>query len=346
MHNIFRVPVDNQHFKDTIEIGKPVDEVIQFLSGEDRAKLQRISKDGFVRYWGSIPGEANSRNFQKLAEGDELLCYRSGNYISLCKIAFTTINKNLAKHSWGETEKGSTWELIYFFSEVSIIRIDSKIINKEFGFADGPVMGFSSIADEKVKSFLIKNGSVLDLIKRIAVNQNLESKISEEIAKLKINSPFEAQFYLVDLGNQLQYDTYVPTTDAGRSAFGKKLDELITIRRQELDQLIPKIVYDPISNIDAIWFKGNIPQVFFEVIHSSGMDQAIARLKAAQEYYQQSKAKIIGSKETETEFEKSKRLYFSKSTQINQIGYKPYDDLITTHSETLHFQKLVNEFLD
>lgn len=106
MKNIFRVPVDNQHFRDTIEEGKPIDEIINFLTGEDRASLQRISKDGIVRYWGSLPGEANKRNFKKLGAGNELLCYRSGQYIALAKIAFRSILPNLAKYSWGETENG------------------------------------------------------------------------------------------------------------------------------------------------------------------------------------------------------------------------------------------------
>ncbi len=118
MSKIFRVPVDNQHFKDTIEKGKPVDEIINFLTSEDRVNLQRISKEGVVRYWGSLPGEANKRYFEKLETGDELLCYRSGQYIALAKIAFKTTNPNLAKYSWGETEVGKTWELVYFFEEV------------------------------------------------------------------------------------------------------------------------------------------------------------------------------------------------------------------------------------
>lgn len=343
MSNIFRVPVDNQHFKDTIEAGKSFKEVVDFLSGEERAELQRISRDGFIRFWGSLPGEANKRNFQKMAAGDELLCYRSGDYIALCKVAFTTINKNLAKYAWGEAETGNTWELIYFFSAVSSFKIDSSIINKEFGFADGPVMGFSAIADEKAKTFLTKYSSVSSFLDQLGLQKDLGNKISEEIAKLKINSPFEAQFYLVDLGNQLGFDTYVPPTDAGRAAFGKKLDELVTIRKNDLIVNVIPAIFDPLSNIDVVWFKGNFkPQYFYEVIHSTGMNEAFARLKAVVDRYETAKTRVVGSKEKFTEFEKSRRLYFPDS---GHIAYKQYDDLIDAHSEALHFKKVIDTFL-
>ncbi len=36
--NIFRIPVDNQHFRDTIETGKSVQEIDRFLPEELRLK--------------------------------------------------------------------------------------------------------------------------------------------------------------------------------------------------------------------------------------------------------------------------------------------------------------------
>lgn len=342
--NIFRAPVDNQHFRDTIEIGKPIEEVVTFLSGEDKARLVRVAKNGKVRYWGSIPGESNNRNFEKLSQGDELLCYRSGKYIALAKIAFTTINKDLAIHSWGKTEVGSTWELIYFFSSIKLFEIDSEVINKEFGYVDGPVMGFNSLSPEKLKNFVNKHGSLEKYISSINIHQNIQEKISEEISKLKINSPFEAQFYLVDLGNQLEFDTYVPPTDAGREVFGKKLEELITVRKEELSDYVAPVIFDPLSNIDVIWFKDHYhPSFFYEVVHSTGMTEAFARLKTMSEHYESAKTRIIGTEEKKSDFDKSKRLYFPNS---GNIAYKLYDDLINVHSETIHHRRLIYEFLN
>lgn len=343
MRNIFRAPVDNQHFRDTIEIGKPFNEVANFLSGKYRAKLQRITKDGVVRFWGSTPGEANKRNFQKLTEGDELLCYRSGNYIALCKIAFTTINREFAKYAWGETETGTTWELIYFLSEVGTFKIDSSIINKEFGFAKGPVMGFSPISEDKAKQFLAKHNSVENFINELGYEEKLQSKISEEISKLKIQSPFEAQFYLVDLGNQLQFDTYVPNSDAGHEAFGKKLLELTTINKEKLSEYFGPAILNPLSTIDVIWFRGNyVPKYFYEVIHRTGWSEALLRLDTVTKHFDSANARIIGPGESRQEFANVLRKWTGPR---DNLSFKDYAQLINAHSESLHFQKIVDEFL-
>jgi hypothetical protein len=42
MQNIFRVPVDHEHFKETIELGKPLAEIQKFLQDDAKLKLQLI----------------------------------------------------------------------------------------------------------------------------------------------------------------------------------------------------------------------------------------------------------------------------------------------------------------
>ncbi len=73
------------------------------------------------------------------------------------------------------------------------------------------------------------------------------------------------------------------------------------------------------------------------------MNEAIARLKTVSEHYEAAKTRIVGTKDTQSEFEKSKRLYFPNKSSIS---YKFYDDLINTHSEALHYKEVVNKFLD
>lgn len=343
MNNIFRIPVDNQHFKDTVENGKTLNELDKLLRGDEKNMLKNISKNGVIRYWGSIPGEANTRNFELLQAGDELLCYRSGKYIALAEIAFTSINRDLSKYSWGETENGSTWELIYFFNNVAFFQLESKIINDEFDFKDGPVMGFNHIRDGKVKKFLSEHKSVKSFIHQKGYENKIITTALINFSKMKINSPFEARFYLVDLGNHLEYETYVPSIDAGRLVFEKKLDELITVRKNDLIQYVAPAILDPLSNIDVIWFKDNYrPMFFYEVVHKTGMNEAFDRLKAVSEHYETSKTRIIGDKEKKLEFDRSKRLYFPYP---DRISYKYYDDLTRVHSECLHYKSLIEEFL-
>lgn len=343
MSHIFRIPVDNQHFKDTIEDGKSLEEISKFLRGDEKAELSKISKEGVIRYWGSIPGDSNERNFKILQPGDEILCYRSGKYIALAQIAFKAVNKDLAKYSWGETENGSTWELMYFFNNVTFFQLETEYINEEFGFKAGPVMGFNHISEDKAKDFLRKYSSVKGFITKKGYENKIISSLVEDISGGKIKSPFEAQFYLVDLGNKLEYDTYVPAIDAGHTAFDKKLDELITIRKNDLNQYVAPAILEPLSNIDVIWFKDNYkPRFFYEVIHRTGMNEAFARLKAVSEYYEVAKTRIIGDKDRKIEFDRSKRLYFPNP---DKISFKVYDDLTKVHSESVYYNNLLETFL-
>lgn len=164
--HIFRVPVDSQHFKDTIEVGKPYAELLPFLPVEDQ--LKKIAKEGKVRYWGSQPGQSNQRTFKQLAKGDELLCYRSGKYIALATIAFSLINPALARYSWGETKNKTTWELIYFFSDVKLIDVKASVISQAFGYKSGLVMGFSMIEEKTANRFMAMNGSVASFLQKLA----------------------------------------------------------------------------------------------------------------------------------------------------------------------------------
>ena len=164
--HIFRVPVDSQHFKDTIEEGKPYTEVLPFLPAEDQ--LKKIATDGKVRYWGSLPGESNKRTFRLLTEGDELLCYRSGNYVALATIAFSLINPSLARYSWGEAKNKTTWELIYFLSDVKLIDVKASVISQAFGYKSGLVMGFSMIEEKTANRFMAMNGTVASFLQKLA----------------------------------------------------------------------------------------------------------------------------------------------------------------------------------
>lgn len=164
--HIFRVPVDGQHFKDTLEVGKPYTELLPFFPAEQQ--LKNIAEKGMVRYWGSLPGESNKRTFRLLTEGDELLCYRSGKFVALATIAFSLINPSLARYSWGETKNKTTWELMYFFREVKLISVNVSVLNAAFGYKENaPVMGFSMVSEQNASQFLSKHSSVRAFIKHL-----------------------------------------------------------------------------------------------------------------------------------------------------------------------------------
>jgi hypothetical protein len=165
--HIFRVPVDTKNFVDTIERGKQYTEILPFLTFTEKAHLEKVAQGGILRYWGSIPGESNQKVFLSIAEGDELLCYRSGKYVALATIAFSTVNPVLARYSWGEKAKKQTWELMYFFKEVTLLSVDLRVINSAFGYKNSPVMGFSKLSDQNASQFISTYGSVASFLNQL-----------------------------------------------------------------------------------------------------------------------------------------------------------------------------------
>lgn len=102
-------------------------------------------------------------------------------------------------------------------------------------------------------------------------------------------------------------------------------------------------IFDPISNIDVIWFSEHYqPKFFFEVIHKTGWSEAFLRLDLATKHYETAKARLLGAKENEVEFKNAIRKW---SGPKDNLVYKDYDQLLNLHLETLYHKKLTGEFL-
>src|SRR5690348_7375686 len=138
--HIFRVPVDTEHFEKT------------------------ITNKGDVHYWGSLPGKSNTKTFEQMEVGDEVLFYRAGKYVAVATIARIERGPELARRSWGETKDGATWELIYFLTDVKLFSVDTDVLHKQWGVNIRRVLGFSKLSDERAQPFLHEHGSVAQFL--------------------------------------------------------------------------------------------------------------------------------------------------------------------------------------
>ena len=169
MKKIFRVPVDTEHFADTIEKGKTYTEILPFVTSTDAKSLAEVTQNNILRYWGSIAGESNIRTFMQIEEGDEILFYRGGKYIAIATIGFKTINPALARYSWGERKDKFTWEMMYFLEDVQTISINKKSVNTVLGYKENaPVMGFSMVNKETTSQFIKTYGSMANFVKQLS----------------------------------------------------------------------------------------------------------------------------------------------------------------------------------
>lgn len=332
MRNIFRAPVDYDHYRTSIEEGKSFDWVKQFLTEEEIKKIAPLSTAGNLKYWGSTPGSSNLRFWERMEPSDEVIFYRNGKYIGLGIIGVKINNKKLAAATWGIRKDGFTWQLIYFFIDVKSFEIDSNLLNQALGYSGGPVMGFSAMGEKTAKPIIAKFGGLSNFLKNLKIQREIEKEIEQRI----IQKPEEAEYFLLDLGKTMELKTYSP--DWGKTAFGRQLKELCDYIA--VDEFLPPKIVNIVKYIDVLWFENHSPEYAFEVIHRTGMQDAFVRFQNLRQFFK-SNLYIVGPVENEGEFEKIRRKFISISSDVR---YNSYNDLIELHSSVIEAEEKKDKF--
>lgn len=114
-------PAPRRHYADTVE--KPL--MIANLNPlPDRDTLLRKHPDGTVRAWGATPGPYNRSAWEQMGEGDIILFYREGFFVSQCTVTHLTDNQALADTLWDrKAETNEAFELMFFLTPPKPINI-------------------------------------------------------------------------------------------------------------------------------------------------------------------------------------------------------------------------------
>lgn len=91
-----------------------------------------------------------------------------------------------------------------------------------------------------------------------------------------INNHSGAQKSLVELGNLLGYDTYIPPEDRSKKIDDIKLEKHATLR--ELPQFTLPDLMDTVKHIDVLWLKNEFPVFGFEIEESTDVTKGLLRL--------------------------------------------------------------------
>ena len=108
-----------QHLKDSIE--RPVDPKTVFgtFPEHQRERLQKVYERGSGFYaWGAILGRDNTPNWQAMEPGDFALCVYGATYQYVCRVIAKYDNEQFAETVWKKNDKGQTWQLMYFLTEL------------------------------------------------------------------------------------------------------------------------------------------------------------------------------------------------------------------------------------
>lgn len=146
------------------------------------------------------------------------------------------------------------------------------------------------------------------------------------------------QGLLVELGNLKRQQTFVPKQDRGRTFFGKKLGDMVTV-----DDIYPFTYPDVVhraSAVDVIWFdQRKMPTEFIEVENTTDMHSAFLKFVLLSGFH--SIFRIVSPAPRKQEFV-SKIAHPSFSSIATRTRFTSYDlvsDMHTKASEALALEE-------
>ncbi|MFA5135867.1 MAG: hypothetical protein WC489_00560 [Patescibacteria group bacterium] len=274
----------DRHYFDTIQTRRSVEEFGKYLDEETVNKLKQYSHGRPYAIWGAVPGSSNIRNWEIMSEGDYVMVYRHGKIILAAEIALKVRNENLARYFWQEDTDGQTWELIYFMINDVPFDLPIEKLNKYLGYEESyHPQGFMAIKQDKADKLLSIYGDLISLLQKLSEGKNLEKieiekkQIINEVIDEHIDRAptehTEMQWRLIRLGNQANFDVWVPTADQSKEFDGKRFRDFVIKEFQASIDVPPYI-----RNIDIVWKLGYSIKSAFEVEHSTSIYSGILRL--------------------------------------------------------------------
>ena len=167
-------PSAEEHFDDTIQRKRTLQEVRGFLPSREIENLEKIYHGSNFIAWGAVPGPMNESRWEKMSPGDVVLIYNSGHIRFAGEIAAKVRNKELARYFWRENEGGATWELMYFIVNEEKTDVPIEKLNPLFGYQSNyRPQGFSMINEAAVSNFAQSYGDILGVLKTLERGEEL-----------------------------------------------------------------------------------------------------------------------------------------------------------------------------
>lgn len=120
-----------KHFVDTIQNPVSLARLAPFFSQEERSLIASKFGDS-VAVWGVTPGEdeGNAKKWRRMAIGDTALFYRKRKFFYKGTVAYKCHSALMAESLWNRMEDGSTWEYIFFLTDLEPVDIHVRDFNQ------------------------------------------------------------------------------------------------------------------------------------------------------------------------------------------------------------------------
>lgn len=152
-------PIALDHFQHTLMQPVPYDDIKHFLSASDQKMIQDCYPDGNLYIWGTQPN-ATTFQWDKLCSSDVVLFYRKKRFHYRAQVLHKLHDPQLAQYLWGTAEDGTTWENIYFVTELVPLDIEVQEYNRILNYDENALVRSFYVHPDRESELLIQQLSL------------------------------------------------------------------------------------------------------------------------------------------------------------------------------------------
>ncbi len=160
----------------------------------------------------------------------------------------------------------------------------------------------------------------------VSMRSRIESQGATARSELYTHGYYQG--LLVDIGNVLNFKTYVPPQDKNRPYSHQKLSDVITLPR--IYNFTHQKIIKRARTVDTIWFNSReMPNSFFEVEHTTDMQNSLDKFFELQDF--NARFCIVSAPENRHRFEDL--ISYSRYESIRKlVQFYDYEKLVRWHS--------------
>jgi hypothetical protein len=278
------------HYEDTIKNKVSLERVFPYVSTQLSKHLLNVFMDKKVAVWGSRDTSSNRAKFERMSPGDEILIIEGDTVKLLGIIAGKTINSELSRELWKNLKGNITagWNLIYFIANSQEIELPFQKVKELFNYEDNyQLRGFTSIADERLKTFYKQYDNLYSILEAIKQGKDIKKRSEdipeyEEVKEIPVETEYSPeseisahtlmQWKLATLGIKASSRVWLPKSDQ------KKIQQKYGFKDYETEftaGIDLPIKY--VKNIDVVWKKEYQIDAAFEVENSTSIYSGLLR---------------------------------------------------------------------
>lgn len=198
MYNVILQPTGNKvaqfNYHSTMHKGIELETIKPLLEQEDYEILSQIYRDGLVRVWGITKSPQKIKQWNKIQRGDVTLFSANKQIFATATITYKIHNFELAKHLWGETEDGGSWEYIYFLDEVKNQSISLSVFNRLLGYEEGNlIQGFRVLDQEKSNIIMGAFDFHSSIYTPVGTKEEIQQNIKDIIGDLEESASLDSE---------------------------------------------------------------------------------------------------------------------------------------------------------